>query len=83
MNILVDTHIIVWYLEGNSTLKMYWKDALENKFDLILTKSISTHTLPGGGWNSSLSLPVMFCWLGEVEDCLVSLVPVTLVLLWM
>lgn len=41
MNILVDTHIIVWYLEGNSTLKMYWKEALENKLNQIYFSPIS------------------------------------------
>lgn len=35
MNLLLDTHILLWYLDNNSKLPASWKRSIENRHNII------------------------------------------------
>ena len=41
MNLLLDTHIFLWYISGDSRLPIQWKDAIQNSENQVYFSSVS------------------------------------------
>jgi PIN domain nuclease of toxin-antitoxin system len=41
MRILIDTHILLWYVEGNTQLKPSWREILQSPYSLKMVSMVS------------------------------------------
>ena len=41
MRILIDTHILLWYVEGNTKLKQNWRDILQDSHNYKVVSMVS------------------------------------------
>lgn len=57
MNYLLDTHVFIWYLEGNTRLKRAWRTIIANRNNVVFVSIVSPWEMSIKSKKLRLSLP--------------------------